>query len=73
VAVLKGGFLGFLSSFFKPLFFIVNIAADEELIRKIHHDVKEFVEECSPAKWPRGALDHDTYSFQYRILAVLGD
>jgi len=68
VAVLKSGFLG---TFSRPLFLIGNIAADEDPIRKVHHDVKKFVEEYSPAKWPRGALYYDTFSIQYSISAVL--
>jgi len=69
VAVLKSGFLG---TFSRPLFLIGNIAADEDPIRKVHHDVKKFVEEYSPATWPRGALDYDTFFTRYRLPAVLG-
>ena len=68
LAVLKGGFFGTL---FRPLFLIGNIAADEEGIRKIHHDVKEYVEEYSPAKWPRGALEYNTFFACYSIPAAL--
>ena len=68
LAVLKGGFFGTL---FRPLFLIGNIAADEEGIRKIHHDVKEYVEEYSPAKWPRGALEYNTFYACYSIPAAL--
>jgi hypothetical protein len=68
VAVLKSGFLG---TFSRPLFLIGNIVADEDL-GKVHHDVKKFVEEYSPATWPRGALDYDTFFTRYRLPAVLG-
>ena len=71
-AVFKRGFF----SKFQPLFFIGNITAatngDEELIRQIHDGVKEFVEAYSPAKWPRGALDHDTFAMRYSLPATLG-
>ena len=52
-------------SVFIGILAFVSWPTDEELIREIHHSVKEFVEEYSPAKWPRGALDfYGTFSMQ---------
>jgi LSD1 subclass zinc finger protein len=60
-AVYQRGFFGA----FKPSFFIVNIAAGDELIRKIQNQVKEFVEKCSPVKWPHGGLGYSSFVSGY--------
>jgi hypothetical protein len=67
-AVFKRGFFGM----FRPLFRIPNIAADEELIRKVHGHVKEFVEKSPPAKWPRGAMEYETFIDRYVMFSLIG-
>jgi hypothetical protein len=65
-AVFKSGFFGA----FGPLFVVVSMDHDENMIQEIHNDVKDFVEGCPPTEWPRGIISCSQFGNLTMLLSL---